>query len=58
MRLAGFLLLVSGWIIALSALILVHGNAQSAFALAGLAVEILGLVFVVRTHIIPHGDHG
>jgi len=51
MKLAGFLLLVSGWGIALIAVaILASGLARSCFVLAGLGVEILGLVLVVRSH--------
>ena len=56
MKLAGFMLLVAGWIIVLAAAALLQAAAQGAFALAGFAVQILGLVFVFRSHLIPHGD--
>ncbi len=44
MRLIAFLLLISGWLIALSALVLLPGlAARFIFVLAGLAVEALGI---------------
>jgi len=54
MKLAGFLLLLAGWGLALSAVILLSSAApRAAFALAGVAVELLGLVLVVRAHLLP-----
>jgi hypothetical protein len=51
MKLAGFLLLPAGWVIVLSAIALLPpGLARGAFLLAGLGVEALGLVLVVRAH--------
>jgi ABC-type transport system involved in cytochrome bd biosynthesis fused ATPase/permease subunit len=51
MKLAGFLLLLSGWIIALTALaILPETGTRAAFLIAGLGVEIVGLVLVFRAH--------
>jgi len=51
MKLLGFLLLVAGWLIVLSALVLLaSGGLRVAFVLAGAGVEILGLVMVVRAH--------
>jgi hypothetical protein len=55
MKLGGFLLLLSGWGIVLAAVRMLHGNAASAFVLAGVAVEILGLVLVARAHL-PIGE--
>jgi hypothetical protein len=53
MKLAGFLLLLAGWMIVLSTLALLHTpRAQTAFVLAGIAVELLGLVLVVRAHLV------
>ena len=47
-------MLLAGWLLVIAALILLAGApAQVAFLLAGLAVEALGLVFVVRSHSIP-----
>jgi membrane-bound ClpP family serine protease len=51
---AGFLLLIVGWILVLSAVqMLKAGAAQGAFVAAGIAVEILGFVLVVRSHLAP-----
>jgi ABC-type transport system involved in cytochrome bd biosynthesis fused ATPase/permease subunit len=56
MKLAGFLLLLSGWFLVLAAIILLAvAPAQTGFALAGFAVEVLGLVLVVRSHLLPRG---
>ena len=48
MKLGGFLLLLSGWAIVVTALAILHGPVVPAFVYAGLAVEILGLVLVFR----------
>jgi hypothetical protein len=56
MKLAGFFLLVTGWVIVLAAVALLHAAAQAGFVLAGLAVQVLGLIQVVRSHLIPRGD--
>jgi hypothetical protein len=57
MKLAGFLLLLAGWIIVLAAVAILPPSASRvAFALAGAGVEVLGLSFVVRSHLIPAGD--
>ncbi len=51
MKLAGFLLLLSGWIIVVAAvLLLLAPNARAVFVLAGVGVEILGLALVVRSN--------
>ena len=51
MKLLGLLLLASGWAIALAAVILLKTLPQrSVFAIAGIAVEALGLMLVVRAH--------
>jgi hypothetical protein len=52
MKLAGFMLLPAGWLIVLTAIVLLPpGAARAAFLLAGLAIEALGLGLVVRAHI-------
>ena len=57
MKVAGFLLLLAGWGIVLSAAALLKASAaRSVFALAGAAVEVMGLVLVIRSHIVPKGD--
>jgi hypothetical protein len=50
MKIAGFLLLLTGWGIVLAALALLPaGTARACFALAGIGVEILGLALVIRS---------
>ena len=58
MKLVGFLLLVSGWGIVVAALSLLHGAAVSAFILAGLGIELLGIVVVARAHLRLYEDNG
>jgi hypothetical protein len=58
MRIGGFFLLLSGWVIVVAALALLHGSALSAFILAGLAVEILGLALFAKSHIPAGEDNG
>gem|GEM_PF-488430 len=49
MKLAGCLLLLSGWMIVLVALVMLPGlGARAAFIGAGIAVEILGLALIAR----------
>lgn len=53
MKIAGFLLLLSGWTLVLSALVLLAAAApRAAFVLAGVGVELLGLALVGRSHLI------
>ena len=53
MKFAGFLLLLSGWGIVLAALTLLKPVLpQLVFVLAGIGVEVLGLVLVVRSHVV------
>ena len=51
MRIAGFLLLLAGWGIVLSAIVLLRPSSPIAgFVTAGTGVEVLGLVLVIRSH--------
>lgn len=51
MKLAGFLLLLAGWAIVVEALLLLPSAASRVlFVLAGVAVQVLGLVLAVRSH--------
>lgn len=50
MKLAGFLLLISGWIVALAAVALLVNGARVAFVLAGIGVEALGLGLAIYAH--------
>jgi hypothetical protein len=44
--------MLAGWFIAVSAIGLLHAlPAQTAFCLSGVAIEVVGLVFVARQHI-------
>jgi hypothetical protein len=53
MKLAGFLLLVAGWAIVVAAVALLpSGGARVGFVLAGLATELFGLAFAVRSHLV------
>jgi len=59
MKIAGFLLLLAGWFLALAAVVLLQpGPAQNAFVLAGVAVEILGLILAARSHVAFRSDRG
>ena len=59
MKLAGFLLLFSGWIIVLSAIILFPSATPRAwFIFAGVCVEMLGLVLVFRSHLELRKERG
>ena len=52
MKLAGFFLMLGGWVIAVSAIMMLHTvPAQTAFCLAGVAIELAGFFLVAREHI-------
>ena len=52
MTIAGFLLMLAGWVLELAAVILLGSLApRTGFVCAGLVVEILGFVLVARTHV-------
>jgi hypothetical protein len=51
MKFLGFLLLLAGWAIVLSAVTLLSAKASlGVFVLAGMGVEAMGLVFIGRSH--------
>ena len=51
---AGFFLLVSGWCLVIAAMMMLkQDGARVAFVVAGIVVEAVGLVLVVRAHIAP-----
>ena len=57
MKVLGFLLLLAGWAIAFAAVVLLRTEIQrSVFVMAGIAVEWLGMVLVVRAHRPPEGE--
>jgi len=52
MKVAGFLLLLAGWVLVLAAIALLGAaGPRAAFLLAGLGVELLGLVLAARSHL-------
>jgi uncharacterized membrane protein YccC len=58
MKILGFVLLVSGWAIVLTAVALLTGGVpRAAFVLAGIGVEIVGLALVIRAHPVRRGEH-
>jgi hypothetical protein len=57
MKAVGFLMLPAGWFLVLAAVVLFPSPPlRAAFALAGLAVEAVGLVFAFRSHLIPREE--
>jgi hypothetical protein len=57
MRFVGFLLLVAGWLLVLASIVLLGSPAsRDAFVFAGMAVEMLGLALVFRSHSIPREE--
>ena len=51
MKIAGFFLLVAGWLLVLCALVLLRPSpALQAFISAGLLIEVFGLALAVRSH--------
>ena len=57
MKFVGFLLLLTGWMLVLAAIVLLGlPLSRDVFVLAGLAVEGLGLTFVIRSHLILRED--
>jgi membrane-bound ClpP family serine protease len=58
LRIAGILLMVAGWILMLASVIMLAAlPARTSFAVAGLAVEILGFVLLARTHVPKRKKH-
>jgi hypothetical protein len=59
MKLTGFLMLAAGWGIVLASMsLLVSMKPRTIFVLAGLGVEIIGLVLVVRSHVVLEDETG
>lgn len=58
MKFLGFLLLLAGWGIVLTAIgLLAASPLRVVFVLSGIGVEILGLVLVIRAHPAQRGEH-
>jgi hypothetical protein len=59
MKLAGLLMLVAGWLLIVATVALLGAAPLRAeFISAGAAVEILGLVLLIRSHLVLRGEHG
>ena len=57
MKVGGFLMLLSGWFLVLAAIVLLpFPTMRAAFILAGVAVEVLGLILAFRSHLIPREE--
>jgi hypothetical protein len=58
-KLTGFLLLLAGWGIVVAALMLLpSAGSRVAFVLAGIFVQVLGLVLAVRSHHVLDVERG
>ena len=59
MRLVGLLLLIAGWGLVLAAIGMLRLEVpQAMFVLAGVAVELLGLALVGRSHLLAREEKG
>jgi len=59
MKFTGFLMLVAGWVIVLASMpLLASMKSRTIFVLAGLGVEVIGLVLVVRSHLVLEDETG
>jgi hypothetical protein len=59
MKVVGFLLLLAGWFLVLAAIVLFAAPPlRAAFVLAGIAVEVLGLILAFRSHLNPREEKG
>lgn len=59
MKIVGIVLLLAGWAIVLAAVALLrHGIAQIAFVMAGMGVEVLGLIFFIHSHAVAQQERG
>jgi small-conductance mechanosensitive channel len=57
MKIAGFLMLFAGWMLVVAALALLpSAGIRVVFLLAGLGVEMLGLVLAFRSHLRPKDE--
>jgi hypothetical protein len=54
MKIVGLLMLLAGWFLAIAAIVLFASPPlRASFVLAGIAVELLGMVLAFRSHLIP-----
>jgi hypothetical protein len=53
MKLFGFLMLLAGWFLVLAAIVLFTARPlQGGFVLIGMGVEVVGLIFAFRSHLV------
>lgn len=59
MKIAGFFLLLAGGVLVLAAVaLLALSLPRTGFVLAGVSVEVIGIVLVARSHLLEQGDRG
>jgi hypothetical protein len=59
MKIAGFFLLLAGGVLVLTAVaLLALSLPRTGFVLAGVSVEVIGIVLVARSHLLEQGDRG
>jgi hypothetical protein len=59
MKIAGFFLLLAGGVLVLTAVALLPLSLpRTGFVLAGVSVEVVGIVLVARSHLLEQGDRG
>jgi len=59
MKIAGFFLLLAGGALVLTAVaLLALSLPRTGFVLAGVSVEVIGVVLVARSHLLEQGDRG
>jgi hypothetical protein len=57
MKVLGVLLLLAGWIISLAAVVLLRSVAELfAFVLAGVGIDSVGLILLIRAHQLPREE--
>jgi hypothetical protein len=56
MKLLGFFLLLAGWTLVIASVVMLgQGAPRAIFVLAGMGVEVVGLVLVARSHLVVRG---
>ena len=59
MKIAGFFLLLAGGALVLTAVaLLALSLPRTGFVLAGVSIEVIGIVLVARSHLLEQGDRG
>ncbi len=59
MKIAGFFLLLAGGVLVLTAVaLLALSLPRTGFVLAGVSIEVIGIVLVARSHLLEQGDKG